>query len=1146
MNKPICLKCEERLRAILKITLLSLLLIQSASFVWADNSLGQVKISIERKSAKIKAVLKDIEKQCDLRFFYNPQRVDVTRKVTVDFHYEPLEEVLDKIFEGTTTRYELRGRQVLLFSEQKGDEESVAATQNTSPDKVVPVAQKEVSGVVTDEKTGDPLPGVNVVATGTIIGTVTDVDGRFKLDIPVDVTTLTFSFIGFQTQTVSISNQTNLNINLVAEITKLEEIVVVAFGAKQKALLIESVDKVDDKFIKNRPVNNVLSALQGQVAGVNITQNSGQPGTAPTITIRGVGSLQSGTSPLIIIDGVPGTISLIDPNDVESISVLKDAAASSIYGARAANGVVIVTTKKAKSGKLSVSYAGYIGFQKPTELFQEANAYDYANAFNKATMYDLITASNTEFDPVRKVFTEAELEGWKNGTVPSTDWRKALFSANSGVTKSHYLSVSGGLNTGKATVRNSLSFGYLQQDGNVANTSYKRYTLRSNNEVKWSKFSAGLSLSLVTDSRSAPSSKTVGNLGQIINAINRQRPVDPIKLADGQWNITSTNDTRNPVRQAEEGGYKKEDLYNVFLNCNLSYVIADGVKLHYTTGLNYIFSRSDQFQNQLAWYNKTITGPNSSTKANYLDAHNLQQFNISYDKTFKEKHHLNLLSGVQSEYHPYDSGTMSRRNYVNNSSNSMQLGDPSTQTNGSGSYNWALIGFFGRANYDYDERYLLEFNCRQDGSSRLSAGRRWGFFSSLATGWRLSEEKFWDGLKKVLPEFKIRASYGTLGNSNLPGSDYNTLYYQDKPIVGPDSDLKSVFDGTIFSALTVIQAPNTEFTWEKTAISEVALDGAILSPHLTYTLAYFDKTTKGMLMTRQVSGVNGSANYVTNIGKMQNTGVELSLNYSNTTSKEVNYNFSFNYTHIENKILDIGGQNLPPVGNNKNFVGYPINAYLLYAANGYMTKQEYTSGISSDPILPGQKWGDQKIRDMDDDGRITTNDRVLINKSSVPKNLFGFNFDVSYKGFGIGGMVQGATDFYKYLGASVGYGFNSGYSITKWTIDNSYDPFVDEGNYNTRLPRVSVSNGVNNTYPSNAYLFNSSYARLKNLQLYYDFRPGIIQRMHIQNLRVYVSGQNLYTLTSLPKALGIDPEIRSATAGYPVVKIFTFGLNLSL
>ncbi|PGH37666.1 MAG: SusC/RagA family TonB-linked outer membrane protein, partial [Candidatus Nephrothrix sp. EaCA] len=299
----------------------------------------QRKVSVSAENMMIKNILEKIEETASIRFAYQANQVNVNRKASIFIEDMPLGNVLTMLFDKSTL-FEAKGDLVVIRPVSEG-------------------LVNRVTGRVTDSKTGEPLPGVNVVATGTSIGTVTDTDGRFALEIPANVVALTFTFIGFQSQTVDISNQTTINVQLTGEITKLDEIVVVAFGAKQKAMLIESVDKVDDKFIKNRPVNNVLSGLQGQVAGVNITQSSGQPGVAPSINIRGVGSLQSGTGPLIIIDGVPGTINLIDPNDVESISVLKDAAASSIYGARAANGVVIVTTKKAKSGKVSVSYAGY-------------------------------------------------------------------------------------------------------------------------------------------------------------------------------------------------------------------------------------------------------------------------------------------------------------------------------------------------------------------------------------------------------------------------------------------------------------------------------------------------------------------------------------------------------------------------------------------------------------------------------------------------------------------------------------------------------------------------------------------------------------------------------------------------------------------
>lgn len=1141
-NFPLLKRKFVKLLMIMKLTLIFILL---ATTQLSAKSIGQ-NITLNCKNTPLEKAFSIIEKQSSYNFVYSKEQLKNAKNVTLQLKDAGLSSVLDKIFEPQMLSYTIIDRYIVV------KEKPVVPVSNTNTQAeniIVPPPPVPIKGVVKDEN-GKPLSGASILIKGTKFGTTTNENGEFSLEINEQATVLIVSFVGMETKEINIKNKTEITVTLKTIVQEGQDIVVVAFGTKQKSTLIESVTKLDDDIVRDKPVNNIAFALQGQVAGVNITSGSGQPGIAPSINIRGVGSLQSGTSPLIIVDGVPGTLSVIDPNDVESISILKDAAASSIYGARAANGVIIVSTKKGKVGKLSVSYAGYVGYQKPTELFKEADAYNYAYAFNEATMYDLITPAKTTFDSTKMIFTLAQLNGWESGAVASTDWRHALFTGNDGFTQSHYVNVAGGINNGNVSLKSSFSFGYLQQNGNVANTNYSRYSLRTNNELKYNRFTVGLSVGLIKDNRYEPSSKAVGSLTQIISAINRQRPIDSVKLYDGSWNITSTNDTRNPVRQAAEGGYNNPVTYNILVNFNAAYSIIKNLTLKYTTGLNYLYYNANQFQNQLTWYDGEVTGPNNSTMSNYLDAHNMQQLDLSYTKDFSKNHHFSFIVGGQEETHSYNSQTMSRSNYINNSSNSMQLGDPSTQTNSSVTYNWALLGLFGRVNYDYAKKYLLEFNFREDGSSRLSSNKRTGFFPSVSAGWRTSEETFWSSLKSVLPEFKLRASYGILGNSNLPGSDNNALYYRDKSVVGNiyssglGYNYASVFDGTIYSALSIIQTPNTVATWEKTALTDIAVEGTVLNSNFSYVVDFFNKTTRGMLMTQQVSDVNGGPSYVTNIGKMRNSGIEFSLAYTHHAKSGFSYNVNANYTYLTNKILDLGGQNLAASGVYKNAVGYQLNAFYLWKSDGLLTKTEYTSRQSQDPLLTGQKWGDQRIKDINGDGIINASDKVMVNKSGAPKHLFGLNFDFNYKGFGIAGMLQGAADFYKYLGASVGYGFNSGYSITDWTINHSYNPF-NESNYNTRLPRLSISNTINNTYYSNVYLFNSSYVRLKNLQVYYDLSEKVAKKLQVKSLRMYLSGQNLLTVSALPRALGIDPEVSSPTAGYPLVVIYTFGINAS-
>ena len=443
----------------------------------------------------------------------------------------------------------------------------------------------------------------------------------------------------------------------------------------------------------------------------------------------------------------------------------------------------------------------------------------------------------------------------------------------------------------------------------------------------------------------------------------------------------------------------------------------------------------------------------------------------------------------------------------------------------------------------------MELDAREDGSSRLSPNHRWNFFPSVSIGWRLSQEDFWTSLKPVLQEFKVRASYGVLGNDRLPGGNNNALYYRDASIIGNAADnlnagMNWVFDGTMYTPMAIIQSPNNVCTWEKTAVTNIGIDGNVWNSDFSYTIDYFNKKTTGMLMTEVVSNVNGGGNYVANVGSMKNYGAEFTVNYAHTTSFGLKYKLNANYSFMTNKILDLGGQGITQVNNQ---VGYVLNPFYLYVYAGLLTKDEYVNQKPNDPstpLLAGQQWGDQKILDVNEDGKITSLDKTVINKNGVPKNLYGLNFDVSYKGIGIAGMIQGAANFYKYLGGSVGYGFNQGYSISQWAIDNSYNPLVNENNYNTRLPRVSVSNTINYGYGSTLFLFNSSYARLKNLQVYYELPKTILDNIKIKYVRVYVSGQNLYTVSKIPKELGIDPEMGSY-GGYPLLRTFTVGLNVT-
>lgn len=1027
-----------------------------------------------------------------------------------------------------------------------------AAANPGSNDSYTDQANKQqitVTGHVKDQY-GLPLQGVSVQIKGTNKGAITGISGEFTITVPGPEAILVFTSIGKQTEEIKVGDQTDITVQMEEGAGNLDEVVVVAFGKQQKDLITSSIAVVDNKVMQDRPVPNLTSGLQGQVPGLNIVSNSGQPGETPSINIRGAGSLKSETNPLVIIDGIPGSLSMINPNDVASVSVLKDASASSLYGARAANGVILITTKQAKVGKANINYSGYVGVENPTELFKEAGAYNYANAYNTALMMDAISRNNPEMDPSKKVFTDEELAAWKSGQVPSTDWRDALFSEN-GFTQSHNLNISGGLSNENIAVRNNLSLGYFQEKGNVVHTDYDRVTLRDNAGIDMGRFGIDLGLALTYTNQKEPTSATVGDLWAITSAINRQRPVDLIKDENGDWVITATNDTRNPVRQAQEGGLYQKKIYNVIANLKLHYDITKDLVLNFTNSVNYLSTNTDQFKNTLEWSNGTTTGPNSSTKESFSTMHYMQQLDLNYDKHFGD-HHLKVIVGGQQEYEKYKYLSAFRRDFVNNSSGSLQLGGSDGQDNSSVDWDWGLMGAFARINYDYKSRYLLELNAREDGSSRLTPSAHWDFFPSASAGWRISQEEFFAPLRHIFSELKLRGSYGVLGNQNIVGAvddDNNAKYYPYQAIVGATVDpaywgqLYYVFGGNLITPMSVVQDPNNTFTWERTAITDIALEGAMFNNLVNFSLGYYNKTTRGMLMTKTVSAVNGGKDYVANIGKMRNAGIELSLGLNKMNPAGFSYSLNGNLSYSTNKLLDLGGVELAPGSTTAQMAGHPNNAYYLYEADGLITKEEFLDPDFA--LINGQTYGDQKIVDQNGDGKIDNSDRVLIDKNSTPKWLYGLNFDFAYHNFGIAGMLQGAAGGWLYLGSSTGYGFSSGYGITNWTIENSYDPINHPENYNTRLPRVSVANSVNATYPSTTFLFNASYVRLKNLRVYYSLPDSFLKKISMRSARLYVSGQNLYTWSKLPRDLGIDPEVASPTAGYPLLKTYSFGIDVT-
>jgi TonB-linked outer membrane protein, SusC/RagA family len=1094
---------------------------------------SQVRLNVQNQP--IRSVLKSIEKESGYHFFYNNDLSFLDKVTSLKVNSASITATLDKLFENTDLTYKVGDDKLIVISlKEKIAPKTSQGSQSTN----------RIKGVVVNEK-GEPIIGANVLVKGTSKGASTDIEGRFSID-DADNSILVVSFVGFVTKEVEASGKKNLSVVLVEQSRKIDEVVVVAFGTQKKTTLTSSVTQVESKVLQNRPVGNLSTALQGQVAGVVVVQSSGKPGDGASINIRGLGSLNSSTAPLVIVDGIPGSLTYLNPNDVESTSVLKDASAAALYGARAANGVILVTTKKGKAGKATITYSGYAGFQTPTELFKEADAYNYANSYNLAIMYDKIKRTSPNFDPSVKTYTDQQLADWKSGAAPSTNWRKELFSEN-GFIQSHYVNMTGGISTDNVSLKNSVSFGFFDQEGNVVNTFYKRYNVRYNGEIKSKRFTVTSTLGISYDKKKEPTSLKVGDFGSIISAINRQNPAQPVYTSTGDWNVTGTSDTRNPVRLAHEGGADNMDRYNVLANVCMKYDITKDLNVKFTNGATLTTTFDDIFKNRLTWVDGSEFGPNTSEMSTDKTIYYLQQLDINYQKSFGDHNLTAILAGSQ-EYTNYKYTYLYRQDFLLNTESSMQLGSANGINNSSTQYDYGMMSLFGRLNYDYKRKYLLEANFRYDGSSRLTPDNNWDFFPSASAGWRISEEPFMEPYKQVLNELKLRASIGTLGNQNLPQKDntnksINGAFYPYQAIVGPVGGY--IFDGNVQNGLSMIQAPNNILRWERTTSTDVGIVAGFFNNTFTFEGTYFNRVNNNMLMVRPASPILGISDPNANMGKLRNYGFEFSLGYNKTTKQGINIYANGNLSYLHNEIEDLGGLAQTADGATLNAVGYPINAYYVYLNDGLLTKQEFL-----DPNYKlqntAQKYGDLKFKDINGDGKIDNNDKVLINKSSTPKWIYGLNFDVSYKGIGIAGMIQGAAGAYKYLGSSIAYGYLNGYSVTQWAIDHAYNPTKDENNYNTLLPRLSINNSVNQTYVTDRWIFDASYVRLKNLQVYYNLPHSLISKAGISNLKVYFSGQNLYTITALPKELGIDPELGSATAGYPLLRVITFGVDLTL
>ncbi|WP_374048098.1 TonB-dependent receptor [uncultured Parabacteroides sp.] len=1060
-------------------------------------SVGAQKITQQFRNVPLKTVLKEVEKQLQYSVIYKKDEVNENKQITHNFKDASVEDVLSVILDNGLS-YSIQGKMIVIS--QKG------ATVSVSQQK------KKVTGVVKD-KTGEPVIGANVIERGTTNGTVTDLDGRFTLEVPQNAV-LQVSYIGYMEQEIPVNNRNDIPVSLLDDTQNLDEIVVVGYGTQKKVNLTGAVSSVKAEVLENRTTSDPVNMLTGNVSGVTIVQNAGQPGAdGAALRVRGVGTLGNSEA-MVIIDGVESSMSNVDPNDIENISVLKDAAAASIYGVRAANGVVLITTKRGAVGKPVISYNGYVGWQQATRLPKYLDSYNYAVLLNEAY----------KNDGLEGLYNDTDLQKFKDGSDPdhfaNSDWLDALFSEN-GLFHNHHLSVNGG----SEAIKYSLSFGYHNKEGLMPNTDYNKFNVRSNLDAKINdRLNVSLNLSAYRSRMAAPSSGVI----DIMYYAFRETPVTPIRFQNGNYGLFKNE--HNSVASARESGLARTYNNNFQGSASFTYKILEGLSLRGNASTTFNLKDEHTFLRSMKFYTADSTDPIRTTRSsvenkdNKMLEVNLQAY-LDYTKSFG-KHDLKGLLGYSQLYNQYRILGASRKDLpLNNSLGEINAGDVTTQATEGNKIEYALRSAFARVNYTFDNRYLLEANLRYDGTSRFPKDNRFGAFPSFSAGWRMSEESFFTA--SWIDNLKFRASWGQLGNQEIGDyAFYNTYMF------GQDYN----FGNMLYPGISINdKMANSIITWEKTDQIDVGVDADAFGGKLSFTGDFFIKNTRDILLELPIPEIVGVKPPMQNAGKVRNTGMEMQISHNNQIN-DFKYYATFNFSYVHNEITDLSGGDTP--GRS---VGDPINNIYGYVCEGIFRDQ---ADIDAHPTqIWGAKPGDLKYKDLNNDNKIDENDRQSLG-TYFPKINFGLRLGFEYKNFDFSALMQGAGMVDAIVKAEINKAFYNGGKVTEYHLDR-WTP----DNLDATYPRLSMKDSKKNWMTSTFWMQNASYLKMRNMQIGYSLPKRVLADSGITRLRVYFSVDNLFTITGFD---GVDPEsaynmkdLSVSSSYYPLTRNYSFGVNLS-
>jgi TonB-linked SusC/RagA family outer membrane protein len=1071
--------------------------------------------------ASLKSVLKKVEKSHNITFFYDDRLVENKFVAVPKMEADSLAHFLGEMLSQKGLTY------------QKQTARTYVIMPRSAPPTEEVVQQEPISGTVTDAESGETLPGVNILVKGTTTGASTDQDGNFEFEVPSLQDTLVVTYIGYQRQEVPIDGRTELDIQLTTEAVMGEEMVVVGYGTQKRENLTGAVQSISGSDLAEQPAIQPSSALQGIAPGVAVQQNSGQPGqNQGSIRIRGVGTLGD-SNPLVLIDGVEGDMDNIASSDIENMTVLKDASSAAIYGSRAANGVILVTTKRGQEG-IQVNYNSRFGTQQST-----AGHPEYVDGGEFMRLENL---GNTNIGN-QPIWSQQYIEEWEANHAtnpdeyPNTDWVNEVFSETAYETQ-HSLSVSGG--SENINYRGSLQ--YDDETAEIPNFRFQKYSIRLNTNITVSdKIGFKVDLNTVRSDQTEPNS----SLELITRQVHRLAPIFISQYSNGGFGPGRNG--KNPYAHANAGGLNTNERSDIRGRLRAEYSPTSDLSFNLTYAPDYASVFSKEMNKQYQVFDPetdellyTTPARNSLSQGyNRTWNHNIN-FTGNYQRDLKN-HSFSVLGGYEFISSRNDYFNASRDNFLLQDFEQLNVGSENNQQNSGSASAWALQSLFSRVNYSYKDKYLLETNLRYDGSSRFTEKERWGIFPSFSGGWVISEEPFMESVNFV-SQLKVRGSWGQLGNQNIGNYPYSAVINLGQ---------NYLLGGGIASGAAQTSLANPAISWEKTTTTGFGIDLSLLDNSINLKADWFKRMTDDILLTLPIPQIIGLNAPYQNAGSVENTGWEAQLEYNDNIGSDFTYSASFNVSSVNNKVTDLKGAGPFINGNTIVKEGSPINSIYGYEADGLFHSQGEIDNHATQTgqIAPGDiKYVDQPTIDTDGDGIsddtdgvINADDRVVIG-NPFPDFNYGINLSGNYKNLDISVLFQGVGSRDVFLQQDAVWALYNAGKVTKWQADQYWTPEQPDNDY----PRLTTTTAHNNFETSSYWVYDASYIRLRNLQIGYTIPTNWSNKISAKGLRVYFVGQNLLTLfDNMPP--GIDPNIPNSTVGsyFPIQKLYSVGIDIN-